>query len=285
MRGHLDSTQQPPEWRVLEPADWIDEPLADAILAADTGDGSFWDSQMRGQVAAALRDRQLTASQRTGIPFVFRSGGSFRTGTRVQTVRDAVNHMDRYPADGTQVLRDGTLATWLEEEGAYHLAALAREVVQQPKPDMRSSLERFLQGTGLVARPQLAAAPATMQLGYVLQGQKSSRQLTIDRRGRGYLFGDVSGRDLWLGIEPRSFDGTPAQFVVTAETSGLKIAPEPYTSDVLLKCSASDEPVSIPVSLRVVAEPARYARLVVRPLAGLLLGAASWHTHRLAGER
>ena len=69
--------------------------------------------------------------------------------------------MDRYPSDGIHHLRNGTLAEWLDEEGATHLAQLARSVISHPGIDMHVALETFLLGTGLVGRPapERAARP------------------------------------------------------------------------------------------------------------------------------
>ena len=268
-----DWAEEEATWRVVEPPEARDQPLAQAIIASDYGDFHLPDAETREVLATALRDRQLTASQVASKPFFFRSGSKLRTGSRVQTVREAVEHMDRNPVDGMQVLRDGTLADWLQEEGALHLAALAAEVVRQPRVDTRASLERFLQGAGLVTPPQLVATPAAVDLGYVVQGQQAKGRLRMDRQGRGYLFGEVSGADHWLGVEPRSFAGAPAELVVTAQTDGLQIDPLPYETAVVIKSSAGAEPVRVPVSLRVVAEPAGAIQSGVRPLAGLLVGA------------
>ena len=275
-----DWAAEPVSWQVAEPAARSGEPLAEVVLDEDramdelAGTHGLEDDGVREQLGLGLRDRQLTASQTTRKPFVFRSGGAFRTGASVRTVRDAVAHMDRVPQDGIQYLRDGTLAEWLEEEGSLHLAALARDVVRQPKGDMRAALEEFLIGTGLVDRPQLTTKPARVDLGFILQGQKASRLLVFGKgQGRGHLFGEVAGRDSWLRVEPRTFDGAPAEVVVTAETGGLSIGPAPHLSNVVVKSSASSEPAAVPVTLRVVAEPPKLIQFLVRPLTGFLLGA------------
>lgn len=280
MEAVRDWASEPVSWQVAEPAARSGEPLAEVVLDEDramdelAGTHGLEDDGVREQLGLGLRDRQLTASQTTRKPFVFRSGGAFRTGASVRTVRDAVAHMDRVPQDGIQHLRDGTLAEWLEEEGSLHLAALARDVVRQPKGDMRAALEEFLIGTGLVDRPQLTTKPARVDLGFILQGQKASRLLVFGKgQGRGHLFGEVAGRDSWLRVEPRTFDGAPAEVVVTAETGGLSIGPAPHLSNVVVKSSASSEPSDVPVTLRVVAEPPKLIQFLVRPLTGFLLGA------------
>lgn len=294
VRSARDWAEGPVTWRVSEPLEWADQPLADAIVAADRQIEATMAEDMREELAVGLRDRQLTASQPAAKPFMFPSGGGFRTGTRVSSIRQAVAHMDRYPEDGVKVLRDGTLAAWFEEEGAHHLAALARSVTRQVKTDARAMLETFLLGTGLVGRPALAVEPARLDLGYVVQGQKASHRLRLEkgRGSRGYLFGAFSPGSPWLRVEPREFQGTPAELVVTAETASLQIASTPYLSDIVLSSSASDEPIRVPVSVSVVAEPPGLIRHGVRPLTGLLVGAALgaligllWRATGLSGDR
>jgi hypothetical protein len=274
VRSARDWSEGPAIWRVLEPPEWADAPLAEAIVAADNG-AALGDAATREELAVGLRDRRLTSSQTTQRPFIFRSGGKFRTGAKVRTVRDAVMRMDRYPADGAQVLRDGTLAAWLEAEGAHHLAALARDVIHQPKADARIALESFLLGSGLVARPRLVAKPPSVDLGFVAQGRKIAHRLRLETAhgSRGYLFGAVAGGDPWLRVEPRDFSGAPVELVVTAETDRLEICPDPYRSTVTISSSASADAIAIPVTLRVVAEPPPLIRYVARPLVGALAGA------------
>ncbi len=203
------------------------------------------------------------------------SGGAFRTGAKAATVRQAVEHMDRYPADGIKVLRDGTLAAWFDEEGAHHLAALARDVTRGMKSDGPVVLETFLIGTGLVERPRLVIDPAGLHLGYVVQGQTASGRVCLDkaRGSRGFIFGSVTACGPWLRVEPREFAGTPAELVVTADTAKLAIAATPYTADVEIACSAGEEPIRLPVTVSVVAQPPGLIRVGVRPLTGLLIGA------------
>lgn len=219
---------------------------------------------------------RTTASQATSVPFVFPSGSRFRSGARVNTLRDAMAHMDDHSDAGMQVLRDGTLAAWLDEVNAPELAREARDVVRQARPDLRIALESFLIRTGLVARPALRPVPALLDLGYVIQGKKAAGQLRLEKgRGRGYLFGEVTGRHPWVRVEPREFAGKSSRMVVTADTTGLPISADPYESGVAVASSASPEPTLVPVRLRVIAEPPRLVRTVVRPLIGLLLGAVA----------
>ncbi len=184
VRGARDWAEGPVTWRVSEPLEWADQPLADVIVAADKEVVASLDDDQREELAIGLRDRQLTATQAASKPFMFPSGGAFRTGTRVTSVRQAIDHMDRYPSDGAQVLRDGTLAAWFEDEGAHHLAGLARDVTRQSKTDTRIMLETFLLGTGLVERPRLVTRPARVELGLVVQGQKVAHRLRLENGAR-----------------------------------------------------------------------------------------------------
>ena len=179
-------------WKAMTPASTQDQPLADALLAGDGAAAPWADADLRRAMAVALHERRLTVNGRASKPFVFRSGGPFRGGARVWTIRGAVRQMDRFPEVGVHHLRDGTLATWLAEEGAAHLARLAREAVSQAKTDLRAALETFLLGTGLVKRPRLRIRPRVVNLGYVLEGQFGAHTAHVRKgHGRGYLFGEV----------------------------------------------------------------------------------------------
>ena len=266
-----------PAWVTAEDTATPGVALEQAIEALDgPPPATAWQNAAQPEaLAAALRDRRLTITQRASQPFMFRSGGRLRTGTRAWTIRDAALHMDRHPEDGIHHLRDGTLAAWLEDEGAADLAQLAREVVNRPRIEMRAALETFLVTAGLVARPALHHAPPSLDLGYVTQGGHAARVLRL-RRGRGrrgYPFGDLRTSAPWLAVEPDTFQGVPAEVVVSADTAGLAISPQPYRADVLVSGSASEEPIAVPAVVRVVANPSPANRTLLRPLAGLLAGA------------
>ncbi|MCC7352943.1 MAG: hypothetical protein IT330_04230 [Anaerolineae bacterium] len=233
--------------------------------------GTPLDEDARKAVALALRDRQLTISERAQQPFVFRSGGVLGSGKKVWTVRDAVAHMDRHPADGMYHLRNGTLARWLADQGADHLAALAREVVRQREEDPRIPLETFLISTGLVRRPRLKLRPPRINFGHILSGQSALRMLRVQKgRGRGYLFGALRSRDPWLRIEPSTFSGRPLNAVLTVSTDTLLISQSPQQTEILVESSASEQPVPVPVEFWVVGMPSPLGRYLFRPLAGFL---------------
>ena len=271
-----------PVWALPGPAPKASDPLerppltkeavAEAIMT--TKGTSQWvalDAHLRETLALALRERQLTVSQRAGEPFIFRSGGPFESGRRVWTVRDAINYMDLHPDDGVYHLLNGTLEQWLEEQGATHLSALVRSVTQQRENDPRVSLESFLLGSGVVPRPRLSADPALVDLGYVLVGQSASSHLRVFKgRGRGYLFGSLHTSEPWLRVEPKKLAGKPLDAVVTANTEGLPISSGPRRAEVHVTSNASEELTVIPVQLQVMAKPSRLNRYLLRPLAGMV---------------
>ena len=274
-----------PGWDAVEPTTMYAQPVAEAITEADaarggegtsgaSADSGLIDDATREALALALRDRQLTASMRAAHPFVFRSGGA-GGGTKVWTVRAAMAHISRYPEDGIYHLRNGTLAQWLADEGAVHLAKLARAVVQQTHTERHESLELFLIGSELVARPRLAVRPKTVDLGHVLAGESAGSTFRIAKgAGRGYLFGTIEPMEPWLHVEPRSFSGGPVQVVVNADTEMLPIGDAAQTAEIHLHTNASEEPIVVPVRLHVNAMPAPLHRYFVRPLASAASGAA-----------
>ena len=182
---------------------------------------------MREAVAAALHERRLSVNQRATRPFVFRGGGLLGTRARAWTIHDAVKHMDRRPEDGIYHLTNGTLAQWLDEEGAADLAALARHAVDAGRADRRKALEIFLLGTGLVARPRLKTRPKALDLGYAISGETVAGRIRLGRgRGRGYLYGELEPGAPWLEVQPRSFAGGSVDLAVTADTHTLQIDPD-----------------------------------------------------------
>jgi len=225
------------------------------------------------ELARAFQERELTSRQKATQPFVFRSGGVFGSGRKVWTIRAAVKHMDRRPDDGAYHLRNGTLERWLRDQGARHLATLAREVTNVRESDARVAVEEFLIGTGLVRRPKLRWYPRRVDLGYVLPGEDSVARCRVRKGlGRGYLFGRVHTQEPWLRVDPQRFSGS-AELMVWASSETLSIQRKAHVSPLYLDTSATEEPVEVPARLRVVSMPHRINRWVVRPLVGFLLGA------------
>jgi hypothetical protein len=235
--------------------------------------------EMRETLAVAIRDRRLTASQRASAPLIFRSGALLGSGKAVWTIRAAVRHIDRHPDDGLFHLNNGTLAAWLAEQGAPHLAELATRALAGRENDPRAAVEAFLAGTGLVSRARPVVRPRRLRLGPVVQGDACEARLIVRQgRGRGYLFGSIRAPEPWLHVEPHSFSGQPLHAVVTAETEGLSISRASWEAGLLVESSATAEPLAVPVRVRVVGMPSPVNRAVLRPLAGAacagLLGAA-----------
>jgi len=238
-------------------------------------------SEIRDTLAMALVERQLTATQRATQPFVFRSGRLLGIGKKAWTIRQVIKHVDKYPTDGVQHLRNGTLATWFADEGAMHLATLARDVMRQSEKEPRIYLEKFLLGAGLVRRPRLVVLPKRVNLGRVLSGETAVRRLRLRKgRGRGYVFGTVQPSDPWIRVDPDSFSGS-LDAAVRVDTEPLLIAKRPYRAKIWVDSSASDDPVAVPVSVRVVSMPSALNRYLLRPVvasvvAGLLGAGVGW---------
>jgi hypothetical protein len=175
--------------------------------------------------------------------------------------------MDRHPQAGIYHLHNGTLAAWLEAQGAGELAELARQVLRQRESDPRIPLELFLVGSGLVQRPQLRVRPARVNLGCVVSGEPCVGRVQVRRgRGRGYLFGAISASEPWLRVEPRSFSGPAVEAVVMVDTTSLPINTTAWQADLLIDSSASAQPVRVPVRVRVSGEPSGLSRYGLRPL-------------------
>jgi hypothetical protein len=247
--------------------------IGPALTAEPPERGDMLERAIREDIAVALRDRRFTRSQRASKPFVFRSGGAFGSGRKAWTLQEVAEHMDRHPDDGIFHLRNGTLAQWLTEEGAEHLASLAVEATRSIDTDPRVPLERFLVESGLVPRPELTVLPGRLRMGYVLAGESCTSHVRLKAKGRGYPFGKLRTSDPWLRVDPKTFSGVPFEAVVTADTQTLSISRTPWKAEVLVVSNASEEPLTIPVRVRVVGQPSRLDRVLYRPLAGALYAA------------
>ncbi len=246
--------------------------IGPALTAEPEQDGPM-EREVREDIAVALRDIRFTRSQRASKPFVFRSGGAFGSGKKAWTLQEVADHMDRRPEDGIFHLRNGTLAKWLTEQGADHLAYLAEQASRSIETDPRVPVERFLVESELVRRPQLNIQPKRVHLGYVLAGDSCASYLGLKKKGRGYPFGKLRTSDPWLRVDPKTFSGVPFEAIVTADTQALSISRTPWKAKVLIDSNASEEPLAIPVDVRVVGQPSRLDRLLYRPLAGALYAA------------
>lgn len=246
----------------------IDTLAQEITSVVPPSDGALLDGEARENLALALRDRGLTASQRATQPFIFRSGGLIGAGKRAWTIRQAIRHMDKHPEDGIHHLHNGTLERWFSDEGAHHLAALAQEVTRKAERDRRVSLESFLLGTGLCRRPRLSIRPRRINMGYVPSGDMVARHLRVAKGwGRGYVYGLIRTSDPWLRVEPSTFNGS-LEAEVSADTEPLLITQQPSRATVYIESNASEEPISVPVRLHVEAMPATLNRYLFRPLVG-----------------
>jgi len=231
------------------------------------------DRDLRSDLAVALLDRQLTVSQRAAQPFIFRSSGLLGIGKKAWTIRQVIAHMDKFPDDGVHHLRNGTLERWFADQGAIHLCDLARQVMRESRNDPLATLEEFLLRTGLVRRPRFFRLPKRIDMGRVLSGETAKLHLRLrKRRGRVYLFGSVQPTDPWVWVTPDTFGGS-LDTVISVDTEELLISHRPHRSEIRLDSSASKEPMSIPIQVRVASMPSPFNRYLVRPLAGLVAGA------------
>jgi len=248
--------------------------LPTVITAHEPDKQGIRDAESRMLVAETIAEGYLGVTERTEQPFVFRSSGFLGIRRQAWTVQEAVRHMDRNPQDGIHHLRNDTLARWLSEQGAPHLASIAREVLRRHSSDPRAALEEFLIATRLVSRPRLRVSPRRISLGYVLAGQVASADIQLYRgRGRGYLYGYAEPVEPWVRVEPREFHRGVLQAAVIANTEGLLIQPRAYRTAIEVHSSASEEPISVPVHLRIMPMPSRFTQGLLRPLlAGVLAG-------------
>ena len=250
-----------------------EEQMVDAILTTfDPDCPQMLDQRQCSELAQAYCERRLTVRQRATVPFVFRTGDLFGRGKTVWTIQEAILHMDRHPDDGVFHLRNGTFVRWLQEQGAGQLAATANDALNSVASSPREMLETFLIDTGQVDRPSIKFRPKAVDLGPIQVGSVGLSHLEIRQdRGRGHLFGQVKSIEPWMSVTPSTFSGSSSIIAINVETGSLPISIDPYETFVNVASSAADGVLKVPVTFRVVGAVSVVQRLLLRPLAALIL--------------
>ncbi len=243
----------------------------DSLMLASRGD--VLDAPLRESLAEAFSGRAYQTFEMANQPFIFRSGGFFGFGKRAHTIQQVIKHLEQHPQDGIYHLWNGSLAQWLREQGATHLADLAVQAIRHPDSE-RIALETFLQQSGLVDRPRLVQTPPRLNFHYVGVGERAAMiwRLRKGRRSRGYLHGSAISRTPWLQVAQASFEGQ-MDATVTVDTEAIPITERPARGHIELDTNATEQPMDVEVLVNVRSRPSTFETRIIRPLWGLLLGA------------
>jgi hypothetical protein len=249
--------------------------LAQEIKTIDSGSTDpDLDQATRESVAVALQGSWISRNYRTLQPFVFRGDSRSVVNRRAWTVQQAFRHMNRFPKDGIYHLRNGTLEQWLTSQGALHLAQLTHEAVSVGDKDPRISLEKLLAKSGLVDPRGATVRPRRLDMGRVLTGAECGQLLTVQARARhGYVAGTLDTTARWLRVDPKQVTGHTCLVAVRADTSNLPIQDTPHEGTIVFTSQLLADSITIPVKVRVVGEPSRFSKFVLRPLLGFLIAA------------
>jgi len=238
------------------------------------------DAELRELIIRVLCDPPVPVNRRAKTPFVFRTAGLLGGSGKAWTIAQAIRIIARNPQVGIHHLQNGTLAHWLEAQGADDLAELARDVARQAPQDTREMLETFLIGTGLVPRPQMAVSASRLDFGHLVPGEVVTRRLRIRGRrvydwltrrwGHGYLTGKLETSNQWVRLSQDSFREA-AEIAITLDTKGLRVTDKPSKAELRIHSNADDHPLIIPITNHVHAMPSTLVRRVLRPLISALI--------------
>jgi hypothetical protein len=229
------------------------------------------DPGMRAALAEAFDQRRLALRQRASRPFVLATSGWIKANLEAWTLEEMVRLFDRHGNAAVKHMLDGSLEEWLDSEGAYELARLVREALQQHPSDGRAALEAFVLSSGYVEPPELRVHPKQLKMGYVLADEIVRHEMIIGRRGsRGHLFGRFTPLDPWVRVEPAQFSGR-VNVLVTVDTTSLPVSVE-SSSGVAISAAEGHHLHTVPLTVRVRPVPSRFTTQVARPLMGLLAG-------------
>lgn|GEM_PF-3250810 len=180
---------------------------------------------------------------------------TYADGSRARNANELAQLVERRPDESLQYLFDGTLTTWLQQNGFAAAARAALRVVDEHKEQPHRALELFRRSlypstaTGIL--PQLAVAPNALDFGEVESGSVLTGQLRIRNTGPGLLWGEIEIEDAadnktplpGLQVQP-AFEGNDSILDVQLDTR--KVSSGNYSGT--LKISTETECRRIAVS-------------------------------------
>lgn len=154
---------------------------------------------------------------------------TYADGARARNANDLARLVERRPDESLQYLFNGTLTTWLQQNGFAAAAQAALDVVETHKEQPHRALELFRRAlypstaTGIL--PQLGVAPGTLAFGEVESGTVVTAQLRVRNTGPGLLWGTLEIEDAddkstplpGLQIQP-AFEGNDSILDLTLDT-------------------------------------------------------------------
>lgn len=180
---------------------------------------------------------------------------TYADGSRARNANDLARLVERRPDESLKYLFDGTLATWLQQNGFAAAARAAFDVVENHKDQPHRALELFRRAlypstaTGIL--PQLSVAPAALSFGEVESGSVLTAQLRVRNTGPGLLWGEIEIEESddkkttlpGLHVQP-AFEGNDSILDVQLDTR--KVSSGSYSGT--LKICTDTECQRIPVS-------------------------------------
>lgn len=192
----------------------------------------------------------------------------YADGSRARSAGDLARLIKRHPDETQRYLFNGTLVTWLQNNGFAAAALAAMEAMEEHEENPRRALEYFRRSlypsgaTGVL--PQLNVRPKTLQLGKVASGTVLSKTVRIRNSGEGLLWGTIefeksdsdSATNPLPGLQiPQEFEGNDS--ILDVELDTRKVPTGAYRGRLVIEGNSDSQngPVYVPVSYEV--EPLR----------------------------
>lgn len=121
---------------------------------------------------------------------------TYADGSRARNASDLARLIRRRPDESERYLFNGTLVTWLQQNGFAAAAVAAAEAIEEHKEHPQRALEYFRRSlfpsgaTGVL--PQLNVRPKEMRFGTVESGAVLTQTLRIRNSGDGLLWGIIA---------------------------------------------------------------------------------------------
>lgn len=180
---------------------------------------------------------------------------TYADGSRARNANDLARLVERKKDESIQYLFNGTLTTWLKQNGFAACAQAADEAVTKYKEQPARALEVFrraLYPTGAAGvLPHLSVMPGALHFGKLESGANAVMTLRLRNLGPGLVWGNLEienegdGSTPLPGLQfPTEFQGNDSIFDVTLDTG--RVAVGEYSGAI--KISTEIESGRVPVS-------------------------------------
>lgn len=234
-------------------------PETERLISVATASEMSWRYQTIEEFLAELKEIHTSDDAVSQVPALV-----YADGSRARSAGDLARLIKRYPDETQRYLFNGTLVTWLQQNGFAAAALTAMEVIEEYKEKPQRALEYFRRSlfpqgaTGVL--PRIKVRPKVLDFGTVESGATLAKTLRIRNEGEGLLwgiiaFGKVDDQPKTLpGVQfPKEFESNDSMLDVKLDTR--RVSAGVYQGTLAIESNAEPRSgvrvVHVPISYRI----------------------------------